>query len=138
MGQDNLPSYIAPYRMSGKGGRYVCKKAEGHEQKDFFNTSIGTFDDEPPEGQASQWNNEVDKGSMWIIGQHLDTGGNTEEFRYRHASISDKQSKHGKSCPAYTKLLPNEVCQAFASDSAHTCAHLLHNSQAEASNGQRP
>src|SRR5205823_14734561 len=77
-------------------------------------------------------------GRVWIISQHLDTCSNAKEFRYRHASISNEQSKHSNSSPADTKLLTNEISETFPCDNAHASAHFLYKGQAEASNGECP
>src|SRR5215470_778876 len=135
MRNHQLSTDITPVGMSSKSSRNVSEKAERHDKEDLLDAPVGTLSDKPPENQASERNDEIYQRGMGIIGQHLDSGPDTEEFRYSHTCISNEQSKHCQRSPAYAKLLTYEVCQPFAGDDSHTSAHLLHNSQAEARNG---
>src|SRR6266849_526184 len=138
MWQENLLPNITPDRVGSKSRWNIGKEAKRHDEKDFLDSPVGTFDDQPPESETSNGNNHVYSGSMRIICQYLDAGGNTKKFGHGYTGVSDQESQHGESGPAHAKLLANEVSQSFACDCPHACTHLLHNRQAETSNGQCP
>src|SRR5579883_174802 len=111
--------------MRGKGGWNIGKKSQGNENKNLLYASITPSDYQPPEREATQRHDEINKRSMRIIGEHLHTRGNPNKLRNGNTCIGNKEGKHCKHCPAYAKLFADQIAEPFACCRTHTRAHFL-------------